>query len=310
MVGQSPAAPAASGPAVDVVYTWVNGNDPGYQELCRRYGRVGSDLNPERYRDLYSMFKYSLRSVARYVHWVRDVYLFTCRPQAPDWLNLDHPRLHLVHHDEVFEPQYLPTFNSNAIESYLHAIPNPSDYLLYMNDDFLFGRETGRDDFLDQAGRIKVYGTLLGEHHHSWIYDRKDHVKSMAFVEHTPLLLYKPFWREMLELEPEKVGRTRANRFRQRDDLRMDKLYRYYLLSRRRRQASVVPAFSLLRYHQLHKITNDFARQRDQLAKLKRKNPKFFCLNDDQRDNPDPAVVGLFRAFLETHYPDKSPYER
>jgi hypothetical protein len=42
---------------------------------------------------------------------------------------------------------------------------------------------------------------------------------------------------------------------------------------------------------------------------VRRKRPKFFCLNDDQHDQPDPDVVHLVQDFLRDYFPEKSPYE-
>ena len=299
-----------SGPAIDVVYTWVDGERPEYRALYGRYAKTALDLNPERYRDVYEMLKYSLRSLDRYAPWVRDVYLLTCRPQVPDWLKVDHPRVHVVHHDEVIDERYLPTFSCNVIESYLHNVPSGSEYLLYMNDDYLFGRETSRDDVLTADARIRVYGTLCGEHFRFRVYDGRHNVVSTAFLEHVPVLIYKPFWREMLALREDELHRTRENRFRQDGDLRMERLYRYHLLAHRREHTDVVPAFRYLPYYQFHKITNRPARQRAGLERLRRKRPKFFCLNDDQGDRPHPEVVRLTQEFLADYFPARSPYEK
>ena len=45
------------------------------------------DLNPNRYRDNLSILKYSLRSLERFAPWIRRVFLVTCRPQKPAWLD-------------------------------------------------------------------------------------------------------------------------------------------------------------------------------------------------------------------------------
>jgi len=295
---------------IDAVYTWVDGNDPAYQAVYRQYAQTPSDLNPERYRDLYTLLKYSLRSLERYAPWVREVYLFTCRPQAPAWLNTAHPRLHLIHHDTVFDPQYLPTFSCNAIESYLHALPNASPYLLYFNDDYLLGRATPRQDFLTDDGRLKVYGTVMGEHSRYHIYDGRFEFVSLARFEHLPILIYKPYWAEMLAYHAREVHATRLNKFRVAADLRMERLYRYHLLTHQRPQTQVVPAWEAYAYNQFHKITNNYPQQARQLAHLQAKRPKFYCLNDDQRDRPDARVGRLVRDLLETWYPEKSAFEK
>jgi hypothetical protein len=292
-----------------VVYTWVDGDDPAWRALLQQHARTSSDRNPERYRDIYSMLKYSLRSVERHARWVRDIYVFTCRPQVPAWLNVEHPRIHVVHHDEIIDPQYLPTFSSRVIESHLHEIPNPSDFLLFLNDDYFFGRDTTLDDFLTVDGRIKVYGTLVGERFGFRVYGGKFNTPSVAFLEHVPLLVYKPFWREMLALRPSEVHRTRQNRFRHDTDLKMLRLYRYHLLARRRAYAQVVPVWRSLRQVRFHKIEGGPETQEARLRSVRRKRPKFFCLNDDQHDQPDPDVVHLVQDFLRDYFPEKSPYE-
>ena len=53
----------ADGPAVDLVYAWVDGDDPDLQTDMRRYASLSGDLNPERTRDLYDLLRYSHRSL-------------------------------------------------------------------------------------------------------------------------------------------------------------------------------------------------------------------------------------------------------
>ena len=77
----------------DAVYTWVDGSRAEYLQLLEKYSTVQRDLNPERYRDSFSLLKYSLRSLETYAPWIRNVYLFTCRPQVPDWLRLRPPQI-------------------------------------------------------------------------------------------------------------------------------------------------------------------------------------------------------------------------
>jgi hypothetical protein len=60
----------------------------------------------------------------------------TASPQVPDWLNADHPQVEIVHHDAFIPAPYLPTFLSNAIESFLHLIPGLGEHFIYMCDDF------------------------------------------------------------------------------------------------------------------------------------------------------------------------------
>lgn len=295
---------------IDIVYTWVDGNSPSYRDLCTRYAERAGDLNPERYRDQYAILKYSLRSLERYVSWHGTIYIVTQRPQRPDWLDTSHRQIRIIHHDEIIDPVYLPTFNSNVIESCVHRVPGLSDYFLYMNDDFLFGRETFPGDFITDDGRIKIMGTIMGERLRFRIYDTRWNIFSYGFVEHSPLLIWKEAWESMVREWKEQIHRTRLNRFRTDCDLAMDKLYRYYMLSKRRPCSRAIPFWDALKYHRFHKITNNRERQQRGLGWLKEMKPKFYCLNDDQRNRPDGDVAALVKNFLEERYPAPSSFEK
>ncbi|XP_064634376.1 N-acetylglucosamine-1-phosphotransferase subunits alpha/beta-like [Lineus longissimus] len=103
--------------------------------------------------------RYSLRSIEKNAPWVRHIFIVT-NGQIPSWLNLDHPRLTLVTHNDIFvNKSHLPNFASPAIESHLHRIPGLSDKFIYMNDDVMFGKEVWPDDFYTQARGQKIYLT-------------------------------------------------------------------------------------------------------------------------------------------------------
>ncbi len=62
---------------VDLVYTWVDGNDPAWQKKHATFtGKkpVGADVDCKgRYADNDEL-KYSLRSVEKYAPWIRHTY--------------------------------------------------------------------------------------------------------------------------------------------------------------------------------------------------------------------------------------------
>lgn len=294
---------------MDLVYTWVNGGDPDYLAVCQRYANRPLDTNPERYRDTYELLRYSLRSVEKYLEGFENIYIVTARPQIPQWLNADHPRIKIVHHDEIIDPQYLPTFNPNCIESFLHRIPNLSAHFLYINDDFLFGRKTTLEDFFPN-GKHRIFNTFFGENIPWRIYDGKNDVVGLGIIEHTPLFIKKEFWEEMIKSLPDKMHQTRSNKFRKPDDLMTYKLYRYYMLREQREVSSPIWINELLKINTFHKITNKLSFQNKAFAKIESKRPKFYCLNDDQRDKPNEDVVKLVQAFLGSNYPEKTSFEK
>ena len=307
----SPRDVTPGGPAVDLVYTWVDGDDAQLRADIKQYASGSKHLNPERMRDPYDLLRYSLRSADMFAPWIRNVHIITCRPQVPRWLDTNNPRMHVVHHDELsgFGP-YLPTFNSTVIESFVHAVPGLSDHFLYLNDDFLFGAPSVREDFLTTTGKHKVFGTYFGIWLPFRIYRKRWKFYNNGHIEHCPRFIYRPFWEAMLEAHGKALHRTRSNRFRAGSDLRMDRLYRMWMLGPRRRDAEPVKARDLLRYHRFHRIDNNRKRQDRRLDALVRMRPKFYCLNDDQGANPDAWVCDRVQGFLDAYYPDASEFER
>lgn len=142
---------------IDFVITWVDGSDPRWLELKQRYSNDGTaegESGECRYRD-YGIFKYWFRAVETYAPWVNKVYLVTCG-QVPSWLNLDHPKLVLVRHEDYINPDFLPTFNSRAIELNFHRIKGLSEHFVYFNDDMFLTGPVSPEDFFTTNGDPKL----------------------------------------------------------------------------------------------------------------------------------------------------------
>ncbi|MEO9870107.1 Stealth CR1 domain-containing protein [Ekhidna sp.] len=295
---------------IDLVYTWVDGDDLTYRKLVNKYSEKPIDLNPERTRDIYEMIKYSLRSVEKYAPWINHIYIFTCRPQRPNWLKSDHPKISVIHHDEVFDPEDVPTFNYNLIESYIHKIPGLSDDFIYLNDDFLFGSNVSPQDFYSKDGKVLMHGTLFGENFGWRVYNKKNDIIGLGLIEHSPILIRKEWWQGMQDARPELIKEIKSHKFREGTDVMTYKLYRWYSLKFQSANSKAIKLPELLKSHTFHKITNNFKRQQRAFNWLEKKSPKFFCLNDDQGDRPNPEVVELVQNFLDEQHPEKSSFEK
>ena len=130
---------------IDFVMPWVNGNDPQWQDLRNRYSDNPALIDESRYRD-WDILKYWFRAVEKYAPWVNRVHFVTCG-QWPDWLNRDCPKLRLVDHRDFIPEDYLPTFNSMAIELNIHRIPELSEHFVYFNDDVFLNGPLSPDSF-------------------------------------------------------------------------------------------------------------------------------------------------------------------
>ena len=126
---------------IDFLLAWVDGSDPKWIAEKKKYENQivesSVEANAEcRYRANTEMLRYWFRSVEKFAPWVNRIHFVTCG-QKPDWLNIDHPRLNIVNHEDFIPSQYLPTFNADTIEMNFHRIEELSEQYVYFNDDML-----------------------------------------------------------------------------------------------------------------------------------------------------------------------------
>lgn len=128
-------------------------NDPAWKEVFARYsGKIDNtknEVSEARFRD-YGLLKYWFRGVEKFAPWVRYIHFVTCG-QKPDWLDENHPKLRLVNHEDFIPQEYLPVFNSNLIEIYMHKIPDLSEHFVYFNDDFFIINHTPTTRFFENG---------------------------------------------------------------------------------------------------------------------------------------------------------------
>lgn len=145
---------------IDIVYTWVNGADPDWQDAFRAtaaaMGRSVEEvaLDPARYHSRDEL-RYSLRSVWAYCGWIRQIWIVTAG-QRPEWLG-DDPRIRVVDHSDILPASALPTFNSHAIEAALHRIDGLTEQFVYFNDDMLVARSLRPETFFTANGLPLVF---------------------------------------------------------------------------------------------------------------------------------------------------------
>lgn len=157
---------------IDFVISWVDGNDPQWQRLRNQYTDSPSEIDESRYRE-WDILRYWFRAVETYAPWVRHIHFVTCG-QRPAWLNVEHPKLRLVDHDQYIPAEYLPTFNSRTIELNLHRIKDLAEHFVYFNDDMYLNRPVEPEDFFknglprDMAVMRQIEpGTVADPHIHA-----------------------------------------------------------------------------------------------------------------------------------------------
>ncbi|MDR1809686.1 MAG: Stealth CR1 domain-containing protein, partial [Prevotella sp.] len=118
---------------IDFVIPWVDGNNTQWQARYAQYAGERGDSRNIRFRD-WDLLRYWFRAIERFTPWVRRIYFITSG-ELPEWLNLDHSKLHWLKHEEYIPAEYLPTFSVNTIEMNLHRIEGLSEQFVYFNDD-------------------------------------------------------------------------------------------------------------------------------------------------------------------------------
>ncbi len=143
---------------VDVVITWVDGNDPVHQAKRSSYltedmPKAGTETT--RFASSGELY-FAVASVFKYCPFVRKIHVIT-DAQHPRMLDpfFQHEtygsRLNIVDHTEIFgeHADLLPVFSSLSIETMMHRVPGLAERYIYLNDDVFFGRPLNVSDFFD-----------------------------------------------------------------------------------------------------------------------------------------------------------------
>lgn len=311
---------------IDVVYTWVNGDDPAWQR--KRDAALGiltevlnsQSTNQSRFVNRDEL-RYSLRSLAMFAPWVRRIFLVTDE-QVPEWLDVDHAHVTVVDHKELFAGRgELPTFNSHAIESRLHHIDGLAEHFLYLNDDVFLGRPVPPQTFFHGNGLAKIhlsrakidYGpvdvvhdipaTAAGKNNRRIIsaeFGRRVTYK----MKHVPHAMLRSVLIEMEQKFPAELASTANHPFRHPTDISLtSSLYQYYAtLSGRATPADI-------RY--LYADLADAGTPALLRRLLAKRGYDAYCLNDTDSDPGSFARQHILMGdFLAAYFPVPSPWER
>ena len=110
---------------IDFVILWVDGSDEKWLKEKNKYTNIKGDASINRFRD-FGNLQYLFRGIEKYADFVNNIFFITWG-HIPSWLNVNHPKLKIIRHDQFIPNKYLPTFNSNVIELNLHRIKDLSE---------------------------------------------------------------------------------------------------------------------------------------------------------------------------------------
>ena len=157
---------------IDFVITWVDGNDPVWRKDYEYYSEIeGKDVDksPVRFRD-WGTLRYWFRGVEQFAPWVNKIYFVTCG-HLPEWLNVNHPKLRIVKHEDFIPKAYLPTFSSNVIEFFFHKIKGLSEKFVFFNDDMFLLNNVRPDRFFRDGLPCDLGGLSNSSHPSPTMFD-------------------------------------------------------------------------------------------------------------------------------------------
>lgn len=308
---------------IDLVYLWVDGNDPIWQ--AKRNRTIGvteehSSVNCDGRYANHDELRYSLRSAERFAPWIRRIFIVTDN-QIPAWLDTSTPKIKIVDHSEILPSEALPCFNSSVIEHFIWRIPGLSERFLYANDDTYFGRPVKPGDFFAPDGlpyirqnrrplrrpllwlKSKLSGKKTSRYnravqnaaelvrrHYGKYYGAKAHHNIDAYL--------KSDCEETYNLFLDRLRQTFSHHVRTSNDIQRS-LYSYAALARHRAHSLYVSQRTSLRVH----IQNP-----KHYDKFRKHTPLLFCMNDSEYATEADRLRS--KDFLTDRFPDPSEFEK
>ncbi len=312
---------------IDLVYLWVDGNDPKWQAKKRAFTGVLSDNSETNNKGRYisnDELRYALRSAEKHAPWIRKIFIVT-DDQKPAWLNTEHPRIQLVDHKDIMPAEALPCFNSTVIEYFLYRIPGLSGRFLFANDDMFFNADLAPDFFFGKGGYpiVRLKRKLLGRWHprltafFKALVGKKpgQYAQKLADSAHAveekfgkyysgvphhniDAFLTSDYRNAVEEVFADRVKKSQVHHVRTFGDIHRS-AFSYYALA---------IGHGHLNYVDRKEASRILVYKHDFMAYMKRYAPKLFCLNDNQRVTDDDRKK--IRPFLETLFPDRSAFEK
>jgi hypothetical protein len=294
---------------IDAVITWVDGDDPRHRAKRAQHG--GQELHENediagstRFSNLGEIY-YCIASLNRFAPWLHKIYIVTDEqdPCVGAFLAEHFPNGHIpvevVDHKVIFRgyEQYLPTFNSIAIETMTWRIPGLSEHYIEFNDDLLLAAPVDPTDFFLPDGSSVCYATrcsMLWTKLTRMLKAQKNGQKRVTFkgsmynaavianrrcsylkLAHTPKALRKSVYENYFSLHLDHMLKNIEHRFRHSEQFTSQELQ--YLLLEAEGRVQIRPVDANLFFLQPKGRRGYVEKKMERLQQMK--GCKFCCFN-------------------------------
>lgn len=300
---------------IDAVLTWVDASDPGWRALAAHHMDLGA-IDPDRYAQSGEL-RYALRSLDVFAPWVHRIHVLSnCSP--PTWFRPSE-RVRWVDHGEVMSEEQRPQFNSGAIDTYLHRIPDLSEHFLYLNDDFVLWDSALPSRFFTWDGRsiahLAVESSVIylqqlvdagraTPSQHSRInaarlLQARVGVYPTRLHGHVPYALRRSVMERIESEFADEIAATRTSRMREPSDVSFVALLYHYFAD--------AHGLGVLRDAPHSLVTRNNYRRKRMLRSLR--STPFVCIQDSRGSATEPDYQAFKRETLQAALPVPSSAE-
>lgn len=141
---------------LDAVVLWVDGDDKKHQTKILSYLENKETTKTRKFKKRFAQIneiKFTVNSILKFAPYIRNIFIITDN-QTPDFLTKNDTKdlynnVFIIDHKTIFKgyEEFLPVFNSRAIETFMFRIPNLAEHFIYLNDDFFLINKTKIEDF-------------------------------------------------------------------------------------------------------------------------------------------------------------------
>ena len=300
---------------VDLVYLWVDANDPIWKQKQERFKKKFNETAGEVYNNLpydsvtnthfeqMDELYFSILSVRKYMNWVRNIYIVVDE-QKPKWFDALKeiiPKIQLIDIRQIMDPQFIPCYNSIAIETNLYKIPGLSEYFIYSNDDMFVGDTIHKNDLISLDGKVTIiphpekfsrkYKNMSAHKYHIMnmrnMLDIEFGEKERQRIQHIPLMLRKSVYQEIVEKFPEEIIKNHTP-FRDKINFHIHYFVQWYMLETNRGY-----------WKSLSNVVIHSTKTEEEMGKyfqnIRKRKYKWICMNNMENKKKNEMI----RDFLE-----------